>query len=71
MSNFLAAIRSHVLALPDLAKFAVGVAAIVGVLMPAAVALMMPKPWVIGTLARQLWSVAGPSNCANVSQLLL
>jgi hypothetical protein len=38
---------------------------------PAAVALMMPKPWVIGTLVRQLWSVAGPSNRPNVSQLLL
>lgn len=38
---------------------------------PAAVALVMPKPWVIGTLVRQLWSVAGPSNCPNVSQLLL
>ena len=38
---------------------------------PAAVALVMPKPWVIGTLARQLWSVAGPSNRPDVSQLLL
>jgi hypothetical protein len=38
---------------------------------PAAVALVMPKPWVIGTLVRQLWSVAGPSNRPNVSQLLL
>ena len=37
----------------------------------AAVALVMPKPWVIGTLARQVWSVAGPSNRPNVSQLLL
>jgi hypothetical protein len=44
------------------AKFSMG---------PAAVALIMPKPWVIGTLARQLWSVAGPSNLADVSQLLL
>ena len=44
------------------AKFSMG---------PAAVALVMPKPWVIGTLARQLWSVAGPSNRPNVSQFLL
>ena len=44
------------------AKFSMG---------PAAVALVMPKPWVIGTLARQLWSVAGPSNRPDVSQLLL
>jgi hypothetical protein len=27
---------------------------------PGAVALVMPKPWVIGILGRQLWSVAGP-----------
>ena len=38
---------------------------------PGAVALVMPKPWVIGVLARQLWSVAGPSDRSNVSQLLL
>jgi hypothetical protein len=38
---------------------------------PAAAALVMPKPWVVGILARQLWSVAGPSNRPNVSQLLL
>ncbi|MGH7195101.1 MAG: neuromedin U [Candidatus Saccharimonadales bacterium] len=38
---------------------------------PAVVALMMPKPWVLGMLARQLWSVAGASNRPNVSQLLL
>jgi hypothetical protein len=44
------------------AKFSMG---------PAAVALMIPKPWVIGTLVRQLWSVTGPSNRPNVSQLLL
>ena len=44
------------------AKFSMG---------PAAVALVMPKPWVIGTLVRQLWSVAGPSDRPNVSQLLL
>ena len=35
---------------------------------PAAVALIEPKPWVIGTLGRQLWSVGGPP---LVSQLLL
>jgi len=44
------------------AKFSMG---------PAAVALVMPKPWVIGTLARQLWSVAGSSDRPNVSQFLL
>ena len=38
---------------------------------PAAVALVMPKPWVIGVLGRQLWSVAGPSGRKDVSQLLL
>jgi len=38
---------------------------------PAAVALTMPKPWVIGTLARQLWSVAGPSSRPDVSQFPL
>jgi hypothetical protein len=38
---------------------------------PAAVALAMPKPWVIGVLARQLWSVAGPGDRSDVSQLLL
>jgi hypothetical protein len=44
------------------AKFSMG---------PAAVALVMPKPWVVGILARQLWSLAGPSNRPNVSQFLL
>jgi hypothetical protein len=44
------------------AKFSVG---------PAAVALVMPKPWVVGILARQLWSVAGPSNRPDVSQFLM
>ena len=38
---------------------------------PAAVALVTPKPWVIGILARQLWSVAGPDSRKDVSQLLL
>jgi hypothetical protein len=36
---------------------------------PAAVALITPKPWVIGLLAHQLWSVAGSGS--SVSQLLL
>src|SRR5689334_18986457 len=27
---------------------------------PAAVGLIMPRPWVVGMLIRQLWSVAGP-----------
>jgi hypothetical protein len=44
------------------AKFSMG---------PTAVALVTPKPWVVGILARQLWSVAGPSDRPNVSQLLL
>jgi hypothetical protein len=34
-----------------------------------AVGLVMPKPWVIGTLARQLWAVAGPNQ--NVNQTLV
>jgi hypothetical protein len=38
---------------------------------PAAVGLMMPKPWVIGMLARQLFSVAGPTGRADVNQTLL
>ena len=38
---------------------------------PGAVALTMPTPWVVGVLARQLWSVAGPPDRSNVSQLLL
>jgi hypothetical protein len=38
---------------------------------PGAVALVMPKPWVIGLLARQLWSVAGEGGRPEVSQLLL
>ena len=35
-----------------------------------AVALVTPKPWVVGLLARQYWSVGGPSDRSNVSQLL-
>jgi len=38
---------------------------------PGAVALVMPKPWVIGTLVRQLWSVAGPSGRNDVNQTLV
>jgi len=38
---------------------------------PAAVVLVMPKPWVIGILGRQLWSFAGPDSRKDVSQLLL
>jgi hypothetical protein len=38
---------------------------------PAAVALDTPKPWVIGVLGRQSWSVAGPNDRKNVNQLLL
>jgi hypothetical protein len=37
----------------------------------AGVALVMPKPWVIGLLARQQWSVAGPDGREEVNQLLL
>ena len=38
---------------------------------PTAVALVTPKPWVVGILAHQLWSVAGSSDRSYVSQLLL
>jgi hypothetical protein len=31
----------------------------------------LPKPWVIGILGRQLWSVAGPESRKDVNQLLL
>jgi hypothetical protein len=37
---------------------------------PAAVGLVMPKPWVIGLLARQLFSIAGPSGRTDVNQTL-
>jgi hypothetical protein len=36
---------------------------------PGAVGLVMPSPWVIGALARQLWAVAGANQ--NVNQILL
>jgi hypothetical protein len=38
---------------------------------PAAVGLTMPKPWVIGALARQLFSIAGPNGRADVNQTLI
>jgi hypothetical protein len=38
---------------------------------PAAVALVMPKPWVIGVLTRQLFSIAGPNGRTDVNQTLL
>jgi hypothetical protein len=38
---------------------------------PAAVGLVTPKPWVIGLLARQLFSIAGPNGRADVNQTLL
>jgi hypothetical protein len=38
---------------------------------PSAVVLTMPKPWVLGLLARQLWSFAGDQDRADVNQLLL
>jgi hypothetical protein len=38
---------------------------------PAAVGLVMPKPWVFGMLARQLFSVAGPVGRTDVNQTLL
>jgi hypothetical protein len=38
---------------------------------PTAVGVVTPKPWVIGALVRQLWSVAGPNGRADVNQTLL
>jgi hypothetical protein len=38
---------------------------------PGAVGLVMPKPWVIGLLARQLFSIAGPQGRKDVNQTLL
>ncbi len=38
---------------------------------PAAVALVTAKPWVAGTLVRQLWSFAGKSDRDDVSQTLV
>ena len=36
-----------------------------------AIALIMPKSWVIGMFTRQLWPVAGASDRSDVSQLRL
>jgi hypothetical protein len=38
---------------------------------PSAVALVQPGPFVLGTLARQLWSFAGDDDRQDVSQLLI
>jgi hypothetical protein len=38
---------------------------------PAAVGLVMPKPWVIGLLSRQLFSIAGPAGRTDINQTLL
>jgi hypothetical protein len=38
---------------------------------PAAVGLIMPRPWVIGMLARQLFAIAGPDGRSDVNQTLL
>jgi hypothetical protein len=34
---------------------------------PGAVGLVMPKPWVIGALTRQLWAIGGPNQEVNQS----
>ncbi len=38
---------------------------------PSAVVLAMPKPWVLGVLARNLWSFAGQSDRRSVNSFLL
>lgn len=38
---------------------------------PAAVALVTPGKWVVGSLVRQLWSFAGDNDRKDVSQLLI
>jgi hypothetical protein len=38
---------------------------------PAAVVLAMPKPWVFGVLAQNIWSYAGDSDRTNVNQMLI
>lgn len=38
---------------------------------PTAVVLTQPKPWSLGILARQIWSVAGPDGRAEVSQFMV
>src|ERR1700722_592669 len=37
---------------------------------PSLVALMQPGPWTIGGLVNNIWSVAGPSDRADVKQML-
>jgi len=38
---------------------------------PSVVVLAMPHPWVLGVLARNIWSFAGNDNRADVNQLLV
>ncbi len=38
---------------------------------PTFVALTMPGPWVLGVLANNIWSFAGPSDRAPVNQMML
>ncbi|GAB6097764.1 hypothetical protein JCM14469_40180 [Desulfatiferula olefinivorans] len=38
---------------------------------PAAVVLTMPKPWVFGILAQNLWSYGGDSDRSSVNQMLI
>jgi hypothetical protein len=38
---------------------------------PSIVALMQPGPWTIGALVNNIWSIAGPSDRADVKQMLL
>ncbi len=38
---------------------------------PTMVALTMPGPWVLGVLANNIWSFAGPSDRAPVNQMML
>ena len=38
---------------------------------PSAVALVQPKPWTIGALFRQQWSIIGPNGRSDVNQSLL
>jgi hypothetical protein len=38
---------------------------------PSAVVLAMPHPWVVGVLARNIWSFAGDDDRADVNQLLV
>jgi hypothetical protein len=38
---------------------------------PSAVGLVQPKPWTIGALVRQQWSIAGPDGRSDVNQTLV